>query len=62
MQEVIDRVQQRVTPSMNEALLADYTEEEIVNALNGIGDLKAQGLMVCLLFSSRNSGKQLEES
>jgi hypothetical protein len=46
MQEVIDRVQQRVTPSMNEALLADYTEEEIVNALNGIGDLKAQGLMV----------------
>jgi glycyl-tRNA synthetase beta subunit len=43
MQEVIDNVQRRVTPAMNEALLADYTEEEVCAALNGTGDLKAPG-------------------
>jgi hypothetical protein len=26
---------------MNQALLADYTDEEITSALHGIGDLKA---------------------
>jgi hypothetical protein len=28
---------------MNQALLADYTDEEITSALHGIGDLKAPG-------------------
>jgi hypothetical protein len=41
LQEVIDRVQCRVTPSMNETLLSEYTEEEVLSALNGIEDLKA---------------------
>jgi hypothetical protein len=37
---------------MNEALLADFSEEEVKKALNAIGDLKAPGLdgMSALFF------------
>jgi hypothetical protein len=43
LQEVIDKVQHRVTPSMNETLLSEYREEEVLTALNCIGDLKSPG-------------------
>jgi hypothetical protein len=35
------QIERRVSPAMNQALLADYTDEEITSALHGIGDLKA---------------------
>lgn len=41
--DVINKVTPRVTPYMNEALLAPYTEEEVKRALFSIGDLKALG-------------------
>lgn len=37
------KVQPRVNSAMNESLSSPYTEDEIVQALNGIGDLKAPG-------------------
>jgi hypothetical protein len=43
VQEVIDKVQHRVTPSMNEVLLAEYTDDEVITALNRIGGLNAPG-------------------
>ena len=41
--DVINKVTPHVTPYMNEALLAPYTEEEVKRALFSIGDLKAPG-------------------
>jgi hypothetical protein len=43
VQEVIDAVHPRVTPAMNEALLALFSPEEVKKALFDIGDLKAPG-------------------
>lgn len=43
LQEIMDKVQPRLTPLMNESLCAPYTDEEILEALKGIGDLKAPG-------------------
>jgi hypothetical protein len=37
----MNAVQRKVSPTMNDSLLAAYTEEEITTVLNGIGDLKA---------------------
>ncbi|KAH1030127.1 hypothetical protein J1N35_046062 [Gossypium stocksii] len=36
-------VQRCITDSMNQRLLAPYTEEEIVDALKGMGPIKASG-------------------
>ena len=41
--DVIQCVQRRVSPEMNEALLAPFTGDEVWAALESIGDLKAPG-------------------
>jgi hypothetical protein len=41
LDEIMNAVQRKVSPMMNDSLLATYTEEEITMSLNGIGDLKA---------------------
>lgn len=41
--ELLRHVVPRVTPEMNEALLREFTDEEIKQGLDGIGDLKAPG-------------------
>jgi hypothetical protein len=41
--EVVQKVKMRVSKTMNEALLKTFTAEEVEEALNGIGDLKAPG-------------------
>jgi hypothetical protein len=41
LEELINTVERKVSPLMNEFLIADYTEQEITAALNGIGDIKA---------------------
>jgi hypothetical protein len=43
LDEIMSVVQKKVSPMMNESLLAEYTEDEITVALDGIGDLKAPG-------------------
>jgi hypothetical protein len=40
---VLDVASPRVTPQMNEFLTAEYTEKEIKDALDDMGDLKAPG-------------------
>jgi hypothetical protein len=40
---VLDKVKQKVTQPMNEALLEPFTAEEVKKALFSIGDLKAPG-------------------
>jgi hypothetical protein len=74
LQEVIDKVEPRVTPEMNASLRSEYTRSEIKEALDGIGDLKAPGpdgmlaiffkrppdQMVCRQFSLKGFGKQWE--
>lgn len=42
-EEVLDKVKPRVTPAMNDHLLAPFTSEEVRKALFDIGDLKAPG-------------------
>jgi hypothetical protein len=44
LDEIMNAVQRKVSPMMNDSLLATYTEEEITMSLNGIGDLKAPSL------------------
>jgi hypothetical protein len=41
--ELLQHVPPRVTEAMNAYLLAEYTEEEVKFALDGMGDLKAPG-------------------
>jgi hypothetical protein len=43
VEELLEHVQARVTPQMNERMMAEFTSEEIKAALDGIGDLKAPG-------------------
>ena len=43
VQQLLQAVQPRVTPAMNEQLMEDFTDEEIKEALDSIGDLKAPG-------------------
>lgn len=43
MNELLERVVPRVTPDMNDQLLQTYTEAEVKEALDSIGDLKAPG-------------------
>uniref|UniRef100_A0A0A9E3E3 Reverse transcriptase domain-containing protein n=1 Tax=Arundo donax TaxID=35708 RepID=A0A0A9E3E3_ARUDO len=43
VQEIIEKVNARVTPDMNDSLNAPYNDDEIDAALQGIGDLKAPG-------------------
>jgi hypothetical protein len=43
IQQLLRAVQTRVTPEMNEQLMSDFVEEEIKEALDSIGDLKAPG-------------------
>jgi hypothetical protein len=43
LEELINTVERNVSPQMNEFLIADFTEEEVNAALNGIGDIKAPG-------------------
>ena len=42
-EEVLRVIQPRVTSQMNEILCSEYSEEEVKNALDSIGDLKAPG-------------------
>ena len=42
-QQLLNAVAPCVTEAMNEYLLAEFKEEEVVAALNSIGDLKAPG-------------------
>lgn len=41
--EVLQAVERKVSPSMNETLLKTFAEDEVEEALNSIGDLKAPG-------------------
>jgi hypothetical protein len=43
MNELLNQVDPRVNPSMNQILCEDFTREEVEEALNSIGDLKAPG-------------------
>jgi hypothetical protein len=43
MEPIIDAIEQRVTPSMNERLLREFTMEEVELALNQMSPLKASG-------------------
>jgi hypothetical protein len=43
VEELLAHVDSRVTPLMNEALCREYTAEEVKEALESIGDLKAPG-------------------
>ena len=43
IRHALSRIPKRVTRQMNEMLKAEYTEEEIKEALDGMGDLKAPG-------------------
>jgi hypothetical protein len=43
LEELMTYVHHRVTPNMNAMLAEPYSVEEVKYALNGIGDLKAQG-------------------
>jgi ribonuclease HI len=43
IRHALSHIPARVTPQMNEALQAEYTAEEVKNALDGMGDLKAPG-------------------
>ena len=43
VQQLLQVVQPQVTPAMNEQLMEDFTDEEIKEALDNIGDLKASG-------------------
>jgi hypothetical protein len=42
--QVLPHIQPRVTDQMNEHLMAEFTREEIKEALDSIGDLKAPGV------------------
>jgi hypothetical protein len=42
-QQVLSAVRAQVTDEMNSKLMAEFTEEEVKNALESIGDLKAPG-------------------
>ena len=42
-QQILDTVERKVTSTMNEMLLAPFTEVDIKEALDSIGDLKAPG-------------------
>ena len=44
MELVLDAMEPRVTPSMNEGLLRELTVEEVGLALNQMSPLKAPGL------------------
>ena len=56
MEELLDQVDRCVTNQMNEALCSDFTSKEVVEALDSIGDFKARAWMVCIRFSTKNSG------
>jgi hypothetical protein len=43
MDELLNQVDVRVTNSMNEMLCKEFTSEEVIEALDSIGDLKAPG-------------------
>lgn len=43
MEEVLQVVESRVSSSTNETLLKSFTGDEVEEALNSIGDLKALG-------------------
>ena len=42
-EELLACVHPRVTPTMNDLLMKEYTREEVFEALQSIGDLKAPG-------------------
>ncbi|XP_073360407.1 uncharacterized protein [Aegilops tauschii subsp. strangulata] len=43
MEELLCHIDTRVTPAMNELLCKEFTEKEVLAALDSIGDLKAPG-------------------
>ena len=43
IEEILEQVAHRITPAMNEQLIQEFTKEEIKEALDSIGDLKAPG-------------------
>ena len=42
-EDILQTVQPKVSAWMNDVLCSEYTEEEVINALKSIGDLKAPG-------------------
>jgi hypothetical protein len=44
MDELLQHVHPRVTPDMNEGLCQEFSNQEVLEALESIGDLKAPGL------------------
>lgn len=56
VEEVTDCVMPKVSSDMNDVLLAPYMGDEVERALECKGDMKAPGLMACLLYFTRSSG------
>jgi ribosome-binding protein aMBF1 (putative translation factor) len=54
--ELIEKVTPRVTEEINTELLKPFTAEEVKKALFSIGDMKAPGRTVFMLYSSKNVG------
>jgi mannosylglycoprotein endo-beta-mannosidase len=54
--ELINKVNPKVDDRINEQLLKPFTAKDVKKALFSIGDMKAPGQMVFMLFSSRNVG------
>jgi hypothetical protein len=59
MDELLDRIDPRVTEEMNEILCKEFSEKEVKEALDSIGDMKAPDRMVCMHFSIKSSGMLL---
>ncbi|CAB4268660.1 unnamed protein product [Prunus armeniaca] len=59
--EIIDAVESRVTPDMNNLLLADYRDAEIQEAVFQCTRPKRQVPMGCLQFFSKNVGILLDQ-
>jgi hypothetical protein len=55
-QQLLNVVESRVSPAMNNSLLKEFTMEEVKTTLLSIGDLKAPGRMVCRRFFTRIFG------
>lgn len=59
VQQVIDTIYTRVTPTMNAELGALYTKEEVVYALKQMHPTKCLAQTTCLLSFTKNSGMLL---
>ena len=60
MTNCLSAIDVRVTDTMNEGLLQEFTAEEVSEALNQMSPIKAPGLMAFLPVSTKKIGPRLE--